>query len=142
MHVPMYILWLIKEIFVAGYQVAWAGLRPAAGYHPVIVRYPLRVTTDWQIFWFSTSITATPSTLSLGLREPAEPGAPRILLVQAAFGSDPTGVMESLADMEQRMAPHVTSIDHGVPGHGTATTLDPRFYQYPSERRAPKEKKQ
>ncbi|GAB2502610.1 putative monovalent cation/H+ antiporter subunit E [Corynebacterium atrinae] len=141
MHVPIYILWLIKEIFSAGYQVAWAGLRPAAGYDPVIVRYPLRVTSDWQIFWFSTSITATPSTLSLGLREPAEPGAPRILLVQAAFGSDPAEVMASLADMEERMAPHVKSIDHGMPGQGPTTTLDPRYYQYPTDRRPRKEKK-
>ena len=128
MHLLRYIPWWIKEIFVAGFQVAWAGFRPDAGYDPVVVRYPLRVTTEWQIFWFTTSITTTPSTLSLGLRAPGHKGDPHILLVQAAFGSDPVKVFESLADMEERMAPHVKSIDHGVPGQGSATTLDPKFY--------------
>lgn len=135
MHLLLYIPWWIKEIFVAGFQVAWAGFRPDAGYDPVIVRYPLRVTGEWEIFWFTTSITATPSTLSLGLREPAEPGQPRILLVQAAFGSDPVEVFESLADMEARMAPRVRSTDHGVPGQGPTTTLDPKFYEYPVNRK-------
>lgn len=135
MHLFLYIPWWIKEIFVAGLQVAWAGFRPNAGYDPVVVRYPLRVTSEWQIFWFTTSITATPSTLSLGLREPQMPGDPRILLVQAAFGSSPTEVVEGLADMEARMAPHVRSIDHGVPGQGSAVELDPRFYAYPADRK-------
>ena len=135
MHLFLYIPWLIKEIFVAGFQVAWAGFRPDAGYDPVVVRYPLRVTTEWQIFWFTTSITTTPSTLSLGLRAPEHEGDPHILLVQAAFGSDPVEVFESLADMEERMAPHVKSIDHGVPGQGSATTLDPKFYEYPIDRK-------
>ncbi|MCS5478286.1 monovalent cation/H+ antiporter subunit E [Corynebacterium sp. YIM 101645] len=135
MHLLIYIPWLIKEIFASGLQVAWAALRPNAGYDPVVVRYPLRVTTEWQIFWLTTSITATPSTLSLGLREPATPGQPRILLVQAAFGSDPADVVAGLADMESRMAPHVRGIDHNVPGQGSATELHPRYYEYPLGRK-------
>ncbi|GAB3696514.1 monovalent cation/H+ antiporter subunit E [Corynebacterium nasicanis] len=135
MHVLIYIPWLIKEIFVAGFQVAWAGFRPDAGYDPVVVRYPLRVRSEWQIFWFTTSITATPSTLSLGLRAPEHAGEPHILLVQAAFGADPADVVAGLADMEERMAPHVKSIDHGVPGQGSATALDPKFYEYPTHRK-------
>lgn len=135
MHVLIYIPWLVKEIFVSGLQVAWAALRPDAGYDPVVVRYPLRVSTDWQIFWLTTSITATPSTLSLGLREPETPGQPRILLVQAAFGSDPADVVSGLADMEARMAPHVRGIDHGVPGQGQTAELHPRYYEYPIGRK-------
>ncbi len=38
MHLFLYIPWWIKEIFVAGFQVAWAGFRPDAGYDPVVVR--------------------------------------------------------------------------------------------------------
>lgn len=135
MHILIYVPWLVKEIFAAGLQVAWAALRPDAGYDPVVVRYPLRVTTDWQIFWLTTSITATPSTLSLGLREPEVAGQPRILLVQAAFGSDPANVVAGLADMESRMAPHVRGTDHGVPGQGAATELHPRYYEYPLGRK-------
>lgn len=134
MHVLIYIPWLIKEIFVAGFQVTAAAFRPAAGYDPVVVRYPLRVTSEWQIFWFTTSITATPSTLSLGLREPSRPDKPRILLVQAAFGSDPSEVVADLADMEERLAPHVRGIDHGVPGQGPVAELPRPFYEYPADR--------
>lgn len=135
MHLFLFIPWWIKEIFTVGFQVAWAGFNPRAGYDPVVVRYPLRVTGEWEIFFFSTCITTTPATLSLGLREPETPGDPRILLVQAAFGSDPVEVMEGLADMEARMAPRVKSIDHGVPGQGSATTLAPKFYEYPVDRK-------
>lgn len=132
MHLFRYIPWLIKEIFVSGFHVATAAFNPSSAYRPMVVRYPLRVTTDWEIFWFSTSITATPSTLSLGLREPSEPGGPRILLVQDAFGGDPAEITRGLADMEERMQPKVKGIDHGVPGQGSAEELDPKFYDYTS----------
>lgn len=132
MHVLVYIPWLIKEIFVAGFHVAFRALRPDIGFTPTVIRYPLRVTSDWEIFWFSTSITATPSTLSLGLREPSEPGGPRILLVQDAFGDDPSDTSRSLADMEERLAPHVKGIDHGVPGQGSVDTLPEKYYDYTS----------
>lgn len=133
MHVIFYIPWLIKEIFVSGFTLAFASFKRDTGYRPVIVRYPLRVTSAWQIFWFSTSITATPGTLSLGLREPTREGNPRIVIVQAVMGADPAEVVAGLADMEQRMAPHVKEIDYGVPGQGEHAELDPAFYEYPLE---------
>ena len=133
MHVIFYIPWLIKEIFVSGFTLAFASFKRDTGYRPVIVRYPLRVTSAWQIFWFSTSITATPGTLSLGLREPTREGNPRIVVVQAVMGSDPAEVVAGLADMEQRMAPHVKEIDYGVPGQGEHAELDSAFYEYPLE---------
>ncbi|GAB3944420.1 monovalent cation/H+ antiporter subunit E [Corynebacterium tapiri] len=130
MHYFTYALWLIKEIFAAGWSVAIRAIRPDMGFSPIVVRYPLRVTSDWHIFWFSTSITATPSTLSLGLREPAGEGQPRILLVQDAFGVDPAETTRGLAEMEERLAPHVKGIDHGVPGQGSAEELDPSLYDF------------
>ncbi|QCB28727.1 monovalent cation/H+ antiporter subunit E [Corynebacterium endometrii] len=133
MHIPVYALWLIKEIFVAGFSLAAAAFKPDPGYRPVILRYPLRVTSAWEIFWFTSSITATPGTLSLGLREPPREGWPRIVIVQAVQGADPAAVMADLADMESRLAPRVVGIDHGVPGQGDTTELDPAFYEYPLE---------
>lgn len=132
MHVVTYIPWLIKEIIVTGFQVAFRAFSPGIGFSPLVVRYPLRVTSDWEIFWFSTSITATPSTLSLGLREPDQPGGPRILLVQDAFGDDPAAITRSLADMEERLCPRVADIDHGVPGQGSTRELAPEFFDYTS----------
>lgn len=60
MHAVAYALWLIKEIFVAGFTLAMSAFKPDNEYHPVIIRYPLRVTSAWEIFWFTSSITATP----------------------------------------------------------------------------------
>lgn len=133
MHYITYALWLIKEIYVAGFGLAFSAFKKDPEYNPVILRYPLRVNTAWVIFWFTSSITATPGTLSLGLREPPREGLPRIVIVQAAQGSDPASVMEDLADMEERLAPKVKGIDYGVPGQGDYDELDEAFYEYPLE---------
>ncbi|SQG63836.1 monovalent cation/H+ antiporter subunit E [Corynebacterium renale] len=114
MHVIGYALWLIKEIFVAGFGLAFTAVFRPGNIDPCVVRYPLRVTSDWQLYWFSSSITVTPGTLSLGFREPTEPGGPRYLLVQAVEGSDPAAVVESLADMEARLAPSVRDVPVGA----------------------------
>lgn len=135
MHVLVFVPWIIKEIFAAGFRVVLRSLRPDMGFTPMVVRYPLRITGEWQIFWFTTSITATPSTLSLGLREPSEPGEPRILLVQDAFGDDPAQITRDLAEMEERLAPDVKGIDYGVPGQGSETELPLEFYDYTSPRK-------
>lgn len=130
-HAVVYALWLIKEIFVAGFSLAAESFKPQNSYRPVVVRYPLRVTSAWEIFWFTSSITATPGTLSLGLREPIAEGLPRIVLVQAVMGDDPDSIMEDLADMEERLAPQVKGIDYGVPGQGPTKELASTFYEYP-----------
>lgn len=130
-HSLVYALWLIKEIFVAGFSLAAESFKPQNNYRPVVVRYPLRVTSAWEIFWFTSSITATPGTLSLGLREPIAEGLPRIVLVQAVMGDDPASIMEDLAHMEERLAPRVKDIDYGVPGQGPTKELASTFYEYP-----------
>ena len=80
---------------------------------PCVIFYPLRVRTDWDRFWFSTSITATPGTLSLGFRHAASEDGSDLLIVQAAFGDDPLEVIEDLADMEEHLRPELkdTPID-------------------------------
>ncbi|ANE02998.1 monovalent cation/H+ antiporter subunit E [Corynebacterium crudilactis] len=127
-----FIPWLIGQIFLSGFSVITAAVKKDTGFNPVVIRYPLRVTTDFQIAALSTCITATPSTLSLGLREPRKPGDPTILLIQAVFGSDPVEVFESIADMEQRLAPAVAAIDHGVPGQGPHKDIRPGDSEWPS----------
>lgn len=107
MNTLIYIPWLIKEIVVSAVTLALSALRPRTGFDPVVVAYPLRVRNQWEIFWFSTSITVTPGTLSLGLRAPEREGDPTVLLVQAVHGADPREVVNGLADMEARLAPGV-----------------------------------
>ena len=57
-----YTFWIIKEIFVAGWDAIVAAFKPNPGMKPIVIYYPLRLTGEWEIFWFSSSITATPGT--------------------------------------------------------------------------------
>lgn len=132
LHLFTFIPWLIGQIFLSGFAVVAAAVKQENPFNPVVIRYPLRVTKEWQIAALSTCITMTPSTLSLGLREPRSEGAPVVLLIQAAFGSDPVEVFESIADMEDRMAPHVRHINHGVPGQAEGNEIRPTDFEYPS----------
>jgi len=109
-HALGYGAWITKEIFSAGVSTSLAAFKPQSGMHPIIIFYPLRVTSDWERFWFSTSITATPGTMSIGFRHDPSGADRKILLVQAVFGEDPVGQIEELIDMEQRVAPRVASI--------------------------------
>lgn len=133
LHGVRYGAWLVKEIFVAGWGIVKASFARSNQFNPVILRYPLRVTGAWEIFWFTSSITATPGTMSIGLREPVREGRPRVLLIHAVLGDDPADLCAAIADMEEHLAPWVKGIDHGVPGQGSATQLPEAFYEYPFE---------
>ncbi|WKK60715.1 monovalent cation/H+ antiporter subunit E [Corynebacterium sp. P3-F1] len=106
LHAIGYFFWIVKEIIVAGFSTAFAAFRPNTGIEPIVIYYPLRIDGDWELFWFSTSVTATPSTLAMGFRDNI-PGKPRVMLVQSAFGSNPEDIVAGLADMEEHVAPRV-----------------------------------
>lgn len=93
-------LWLIGQILASTWTLLLDGLSPTPKAHPAIVTYPLRVSKDWDIFWFTTAITMTPGTMSVGIED-------GVLSVHAIFGADPEEVRASLAEMEERLAPEV-----------------------------------
>lgn len=112
MHWIRYTLWLIGQVISATAVVARDTVRIHNRHHPIVVYYPLRVTTDWERTVFSTSITMTPGTLSIGFRPvseipDAESASGLILLVHAVYGDNPREVVEGLADMEARVAPRI-----------------------------------
>ncbi|MEJ6012933.1 monovalent cation/H+ antiporter subunit E [Corynebacterium sp. H127] len=115
-----FVLWLIGQIIVGGAVIVRSAFSRNAGIEPVVVSYPLRVTSDRHIFWFSTCITITPGTLSLGLRGDR-------LLVHAVYGADPAEVLAGLAEMEERLVPAVRDIDKGAPGQGLGNPLHSTF---------------
>lgn len=115
-----FVLWLIGQIFVGALVIVKSAFSPSTGFKPVIVSYPLRVTSDRDIFWFSTCITITPGTLSLGLRGDH-------LLVHAVYGMDPGEVLAGLAEMEERLVPAVRDLDRGAPGQGPGNPLHSTF---------------
>ena len=143
LHALRYGAWLIEQVLLATWSIIVDANKRRSEIDPIIVAYPLRVQTDREVGLFTTSITMTPGTLSLGLLEvgdalpqdvsdypgPHEPmpaeDAPdgRILLVHAAFGSDPESIMQELAEMEQRLAPQVCQRTHPRCANGYTSKL-------------------
>lgn len=115
-----FFFWLVGQIIVGALAILRSAFSRDTGFKPVIVSYPLRVTSDCDIFWFSTCITITPGTLSLGLRGDH-------LLVHAVYGADPGEVLAGLADMEERLVPSVKDIDRGAPGQGPGNPFHSTF---------------
>lgn len=116
--------WLIGQIFIAGWALASDAVTGSKKVDPCIVHYPLRVEKPWQLAVLSSSITVTPGTLSIGLREEG------ILIVHAVHGSDPQAVLADIADMEARMAPEVAQKEQDL----TNATVE-----YPAPRLVAKE---
>lgn len=109
-HDVRYSTWLIGQVIVGAFVIVFDVIRVRSQMHPAVVEYPLRVRSDWELAAFSTSITMTPGTLSLGFKDVDESGCPRVLLVHAVYGADPDEVIAGLADMEERLAPHVKEV--------------------------------
>lgn len=108
LHLISYFFWLSWEILVAGWAVAKSTLTGGKDTHPVILHYPMRVTSEFQITALAASITVTPATLSLTIDED-------MLLVHAVFGQDHKDLFESIALMEEKLAPHVKGLAHPAP---------------------------
>lgn len=124
MHWFRYIPWLVGQVLVGAWAIAKDSFTPGSAMQPVVIRYPLRVHKERDIAAFSTSITMTPGTMSIGLADVAEDGRPKTLLVHAVYGADPDGVIAGLADMEERLKPEVKSIPRPGYGHEGETLGD------------------
>lgn len=102
---------------------------------PIVLYYPMRVTSEREIAAFIASITMTPGTLALGVTGPKEVDydaaagkrdrnnafavadseflthgldtVQRFLAVHAMYGENPQELLDSLADMEEHLVPAV-----------------------------------
>lgn len=108
MHWFSYIPWLLWQIIVGAFTIDRDAIRNITKLHPTVVRYPLRVTQPRLITILSLSITMTPGTMTIGI-ELDEDEHPH-LIVHSVWGLDPHAIIDDIADMEERMAPHVRSI--------------------------------
>lgn len=129
LHAIKYTFWLIGQVLIAGWVLTKDTLTGSKNLDPCVVRYPLRVTKDWQITVFAASITATPGTMSITLEEDdsTESSGQRYLLVHAVAGADPRSVLADLAHMEETLAPHVKGLHPDF-----AAVLDQATWEYPS----------
>lgn len=82
---PLYLLWLVREIFRANVQVARAALFPAKHLRPQIFEVPVSLKSSIARVTYANSITLTPGTVTLSL------GADRVV-VHALLESSAEGV--------------------------------------------------
>lgn len=139
-----YGVWLVGQIIKESVAMAVDTLGTGRNIAPVVIYYPLRVTSERDIAAFTASITMTPGTLALGITGPkevdydAEAGnrtrrnafavgenefqthgldrVQRFLAVHAMYGSNPQELLDDLAHMEEKLAPSVKGkkIDYDV----------------------------
>lgn len=134
-HWTSYSVWLggqiVKESTIMAYDTFTTGRHIA----PVMIYYPLRLTSERDIAIFIASITMTPGTLALGVTGPKEVDedakagkrnlsdvssvatsefrthgltrVQRFLAVHAMYGADPQELLHSLAVMEAKISPTV-----------------------------------
>jgi multicomponent Na+:H+ antiporter subunit E len=69
LHVPLYLLWLVKEIVVAALYVAERVLDPKLGIAPVIHTHRVHFDSDAARVAFANSITLTPGTITVDVTE-------------------------------------------------------------------------
>jgi len=94
-----FIPYLIKEMVVANFRVAYDVLTPRDYMKPGIVAVPLDLTTDLQITLLATCITLTPGTLSLHISEDR-----KVLYVHAMYIDDPEKLVQEIKQgFEQRI---------------------------------------
>lgn len=134
-HVISYSTWLLGQIVKESLTMAKDTFTTGRNIAPVIIYYPLRITSEVDVAAFIASITMTPGTMALGVTGPKEvdddalagtrhrqdicatgPGefrthglarVQRFLAVHAMYGSDPQELLHELAVMEAKLAPEV-----------------------------------
>lgn len=134
-HAARYTVWLSAQVLKESVIMAIDTLGTGKKIHPVVIYYPLRVTSEVDIAALIASITMTPGTLALGITGPKEvdydaaagnrslsdafaaahtefnmhgvPHVQRFLAVHAMYGDPPEALLASLASMEEHLRPSV-----------------------------------
>jgi len=92
-----FILFFIKEIFMANLRVAYDVLTPRHHMRPGIVAIPLDLNTDLEITVLTTLITLTPGSLCLQITDDR-----RILYIHAMYIDDPGQLVSDIKNGFER----------------------------------------
>lgn len=65
----LYIPWLIYQIFLANFHVVYLVLHPRMPIDPQIIRFRTKLESDLALVTLANSITLTPGTITLDIRE-------------------------------------------------------------------------
>lgn len=92
-------VYFCKELWLSSVKVARTALSRDMGLNPAIVKMPLDVKTDLEIFLVANLISLTPGTLTLDVAPDRS-----FLVIHTIYGEDPEAVVEELkSGMEHRV---------------------------------------
>ena len=96
-------LYFIKELVKSCLQVAQDCIARHPALHPAIVRMPLDLSGDAEVFVLASLITLTPGTLTLDVEEDAA-GGRKVLVIHSIYAADPEALVAELkSGMEHRV---------------------------------------
>jgi multicomponent Na+:H+ antiporter subunit E len=100
------VLFLVKEIIVSNFALAWLVIQPKPKLDPGIIGVPLTARTDIEITALATSITLPPGTICVDLATNDDGG--RTLYVHAFHVGDPEQLRANIKDGYERRILRVT----------------------------------
>jgi len=97
--IPNFLLYFLKEMFLANLRVAYDVVTPRYYMRPGIIAVPLEAKTDLEIALVANAITLTPGTLALGVSDDH-----KLLFIHAMFIDDPDKIRREFTEgMERRL---------------------------------------
>lgn len=91
--------YFVKELVLSCIKVARDAISPHPRLHPAIVRMPLSVQSDLEIFLVANLISLTPGTLTLDVAEDRS-----FLVIHSIYAADPDALVAELKEgMEHRV---------------------------------------
>lgn len=100
-------LYFIKELWLSSVKVARDAFSPRLALKPCIVKMPLDVQSDLEIFLVANLISLTPGTLTLDVAPDRS-----FLLIHTIYGEDPDAVIEELKSGMEHRVKEVFRHDH------------------------------
>lgn len=100
-------VYFAKELWLSSVKVARDAFSPRLNLKPVIVRMPLDVTSDLEIFLVANLISLTPGTLTLDVAPDRS-----FLVIHTIYGDDPEAVVAELKSGMEHRVKEVFRHDH------------------------------
>lgn len=102
----LFLGYLLKEIIVSNFIMAWLIIQPKPKLDPGIIAVPLTVTTGLEITVLSLAIAATPGTLIVELGN--DPAGHYVLYVHTINVGDPDQFRAAIKNGFERMILHIS----------------------------------
>jgi Multisubunit Na+/H+ antiporter, MnhE subunit len=96
------VIFFIQELVISSVRVAWDVITPTDLSRPKVIRMPLDVESELEVFLVANLISLTPGTLTLDVDE-----VNRQLIIHAMFADDEDALIKELKDGMEYQVKHV-----------------------------------